>query len=212
MPATMRWFLFGSGQRDGFAFRNDALDGRRVDGDLELVEPAATWIEPMLVAARHPASANEPIGRTTRSELLRFLDRYPRGRELPIMGRSRPPSYTFWMRLRDAPVDVPEMAGTISLRIGETEDLRRYLGHVGYGVYPPARGRNLAERSTRLLLPLAKHHGLNELWITANPENIASRRTCERLGGTLVETVDLPIGHPLYLRGDRQKCRYRIDL
>lgn len=208
----MRWFRLGGRQGNGFAFRDDPLGGRRADGDLELVEPAATWIEPMLVAAAHPACANEPIGRTTRSELLRFLDRFPRGHEAPLPGRSRPPSYTFWMRLRDPPPGVPEMAGTISLRLGETEDLRRYLGHVGYGVYPPARGQHLAERATRLLLPLAKAHGLRELWITANPENLASCRTCERLGATLVETVDLPVGHPLYLRGDRRKCRYRIDL
>ena len=211
MPATMRWFWFG-GQRDAFVFRGDPLDGRRADGDVELVEPAAAWIEPMLIAARHPACAHEPIGQTTRPELLRFLNRYPQGREVSHASKGRPPSYTFWMRLRDVAADVPEMAGTISLRIGETEDLRRYLGHVGYGVYPPARGRHLAERATRLLLPLAKAHGLTELWITANPENHASRRTCERLGATLVETVDLPIGHPLYMRGDRQKCRYRIGL
>lgn len=211
----MRWWRIGSGWFGGnatrFAFLDEPSAGLR-DGELELVEPSAAWIEATLAVARHPACANEAIGRVTPAELRRFVERFPRGREPANPSRGRVPSYTFWMRLRDAPADVPTMAGTVSLRIGDTEDLRRYLGHVGYGVYPPARGRGLAERATRLLIPLARAHGLKELWITANPDNYASRRTCERLGGTLVETIDLPIGHPLYLRGDRQKCRYRIEL
>jgi tagatose 1,6-diphosphate aldolase len=41
-------------------------------------------------------------------------------------------------------------------------------------------------------VPLAVRHGLSELWITCNPDNIASRRTCEAAGAELVEVVDLP--------------------
>jgi tagatose 1,6-diphosphate aldolase len=87
-----------------------------------------------------------------------------------------------------------------------------YYGHIGYNVFPPARGRHLAERACRLVLPLARAYGMRELWITCNPENVASRRTCERLGATLMEVVDLPEGFPLYQRGERQKCRYRLDI
>jgi tagatose 1,6-diphosphate aldolase len=104
------------------------------------------------------------------------------------------------------------MAGTISLRISDDENTRRYYGHVGYLVFPPARGNHYAERSLRLLLPLARRHSMAELWITTNPDNLPSRRTCERLGCEYVETVDLPPNHPLYHRGDRQKCRYRLPL
>ena len=208
----MRWWPPLFRRAEPFGFREPGI---LVDGELSLVEPAAVWIEPILAIARDPRSSHDPIGRTTREEMLRFLDRFPRGRESPNPYRNRAASYTFWMHLRRRstdPPDAPQIGGTVSLRIGETEDLRRYLGHVGYGVHPPARGRHLAERAVRLLLPLARSHGLRELWITANPENAASRRTCERLGGELVDVVDLPIGHPLFLRGDRRKCRYRFDL
>ena len=64
----------------------------------------------------------------------------------------------------------------------------------------------------QLLFGLARRHGLSELWITCNPDNIASRKTCERLGAEYVETVSLPRDHVLYQRGEREKCRYRIDL
>jgi predicted acetyltransferase len=50
------------------------------------------------------------------------------------------------------------------------------------------------------------------LWITCNPENVASRRTCELVGGELVDIVDLPVDSDMYKEGARQKCRYRVKL
>lgn len=183
------------------------------DGELELVEPSPRLIDAVLLVTGSPACAQDPgTANLTRADLLRFVDLFPRGRQRPNLIRQHAPGYTFWMRLRGPGVPC-EMAGSVSLRIGADDtNLVRYLGHIGYGVHPPARGRRLAERATRLLYPLAKAHGMRELWITANPDNHASRRTCERLGGELIDIVDLPPGHPLYERGERQKCRYRCRL
>ena len=102
--------------------------------------------------------------------------------------------------------------GRLSLRIGNTEHIEKYAGHIGYSVDPPYRGRRLAARSCLLILPLARAHGINPLWITCNPENAASRRTCEIIGSTLVETVPIPPTDPLYRWDTKWKCRYRVDL
>lgn len=118
------------------------------------------------------------------------------------------PAYKFKMAL----VGRDEEIGGIDLRVGNTPHLVLYGGHIGYGVNPEHRGHHYAARACRLLLPLARRHGLNPLWITCNPENIASRRTCELAGATLVEIVNVPEDTDLYLHGDRRKCRYRIDL
>lgn len=186
--------------------------GPLIDGELELVEPSPRWVESLLLTAAMPACRSDPAAQLNRHDLLRFLEQFPRGRQRANPFRGHANGYTFWIRLRGPGVPL-EMAGNVSLRLGqEDENLVRYLGHIGYGVYPPARGRHLAERATRLLFPLARAHGHRELWITANPENAPSRRTCERLGGELVDIVDLPAGHPLYERGERRKCRYRITL
>ena len=101
--------------------------------------------------------------------------------------------------------------GYIDLRVGDTEHIVKYAGHIGYRVHAGHRGRRYAARACRLLLPLARRHGLNPLWITCNPDNIASRRTCEIAGAEFVEIVDLPAGTDMYRRGERQKCRYRLD-
>jgi predicted acetyltransferase len=103
-------------------------------------------------------------------------------------------------------------AGEIQLRVGNTEHMRLYGGHVGYGVRPEFRGKHFAARALRLLMPVARRHGLLELWITCNPENVASRRTCELAGAELIEIVDLPPHVDMYQEGERQKCRYRLLL
>jgi tagatose 1,6-diphosphate aldolase len=62
------------------------------------------------------------------------------------------------------------------------------------------------------LLPLIRRHGLTPLWITCNPDNFASRSTCERLGASLVEIVAVPQSEALHARGEHFKCRYRLDV
>ncbi len=119
------------------------------------------------------------------------------------------PEYIFDMVPPDRQAPV---MGRLSLRIGRTEHIEMYAGHIGYSVDPPYRGRRLAARSCLLVLPLARSHGINPLWITCNPENTASRRTCEIIGSTLVETVPIPPDDPLYRWDTKWKCRYRVDL
>lgn len=105
-----------------------------------------------------------------------------------------------------------EQMGEISLRIGHTMEIVQYAGHIGYRVYPEYRGHHYAARSVRLLKPFARRHQFQELWITCNPQNIASRRTCEHAGAVLVNVVGIPPEHDMAQRGTHQVCRYRLDL
>ena len=118
------------------------------------------------------------------------------------------PAYKFRMGKVGLDGDI----GRIELRIGNTHIIVMYGGHIGYGVHPEHRGHHYAARACKLLLPLARLHKLNPLWITCNPDNYASRRTCELAGARLVEIVNLPEGSDMYQAGERQKRRYRIDL
>jgi len=124
----------------------------------------------------------------------------------PVKGWA--PSYDFELRLDG----VAECVGKVRVRIGESHSLEMYSGHLGYGVDPAWRGRHFAERGVRLILPLAKKHGLSTIWITCNPDNRPSRRTCERLGAQFIEIVPLPPDNDMYHRGEREKCRYRLEL
>lgn len=105
-----------------------------------------------------------------------------------------------------------DAVGNVSFRAQPHPMLELYRGHIGYNVDPNYRGRHFAERAVRLLLPFIRVHGFSAIWITCNPTNWPSRRTCERLGATLVEIVPLPPSEEMYAKGDREKCRYRLDL
>jgi tagatose 1,6-diphosphate aldolase len=208
-----------------------------VDHELELVEPDLRYVDELLAACHHPLTRQfmPAQARTTRENILSFVSQNPRGWTTADPSRGISSGYTFWMRIRPQFWAVPlpsngngraagvrpvttfaepeiKIAGSISLRVGHSVNLDRYLGHIGYHVLPPARGRHFAERAARLLLPLARAHGHRLLWITCNPDNTASRRTCERLPSTFVDIVPVPRDNPLYSQGDRQKCRFRVDL
>ncbi|MEZ5938303.1 MAG: GNAT family N-acetyltransferase [Hyphomonadaceae bacterium] len=102
--------------------------------------------------------------------------------------------------------------GRLSFR--PSTDIRNllYAGQVGYRIAEQYRGRGYAAEAVRLLLPIARGRGLDELWVTCNPDNRASIRTLEKIGAVYVETVDLPPGEYYYERGEVQKRRYRIDI
>jgi tagatose 1,6-diphosphate aldolase len=187
--------------------------GPLVDGELQLVAPAPHWIDAMLAAMTHPLSRREDPGAVVnRAQLQQFLKIAPCGLQPPNTIYDRLPTYHFWMHIREEFVPPLPVCGAIGLRVGNNDDTSLYYGHIGYNVFPPARGHHYAERASRLLFPLARRHGMHTLWITCNPDNLASRRTCERLSAHYVETIQVPSNHPLYARGEREKCRYRIDL
>lgn len=116
------------------------------------------------------------------------------------------PSYLFEMRH----ADTGAYMGRIRLRPGWNEETIRYAGQVGYAVEQAYWGHHYAERACRLILPLARRLGLSELWITCQPDNIASRRTLDRLGAQFVEVVNVPDSYPLDAGAIRQKACYRL--
>ncbi len=120
----------------------------------------------------------------------------------------RVPAYDFAVRLAGR----MEAVGRVGLRLGNTDDVVKYIGHIGYGIAEKHRGHGYAAKACRLARPVAIDHGFRTLWITCDPDNYASRRTCEALGCEFVEVVDLPPDSDMYRQGERQKCRYRWDL
>ena len=89
--------------------------------------------------------------------------------------------------------------GNCELRIGNTENLR-LGGHIGYAVKEKYRGNHMAEKACRLLFEEAKRMKMPFVWITFSENNVASRRTCERLGCDLQEIVEID--------SNQKKCIY----
>ena len=129
----------------------------------------------MTAAHAFPFRQYEPI---VGDEIALLLNRYLEGER----ALERVPAYLFDIVLLDG-----SLIGQIDLRIGQSHALVTYAGQVGYGIEPPYRGHGYATEACRLLAPVARDHGMTGLWITCNPDNQASIRTCERLGAHLIE-------------------------
>jgi predicted acetyltransferase len=101
--------------------------------------------------------------------------------------------------------------GCIDLRVGFDEEIY-YSGNIGYRIYEDYRGRGCAAKAASLLFGLAKEHGMEKLMLTCNPDNVASAKTCERIGAKYVEFVRVPKTSEQHQQGDRFKKRFELDL
>ena len=117
------------------------------------------------------------------------------------------PSYLFDI----CSIRTDDVYGRCDLRVGYNEQIY-HGGNIGYSVYEPFRGRRYALKACNLLLELAKFHQMKRLIITCNPENIASRRTCELFGAVYIETIELPEHSVMYKAGDRYKFIYEKSI
>ena len=76
-------------------------------------------------------------------------------------------------------------------------------GHIGYGVAPDFRGDHFAEEMVRFVLPKYRKRKISQVMISADKENLASRKSIEANAGILENIVDID--------GD-EICRYWINL
>jgi len=104
-----------------------------------------------------------------------------------------------------------DFAGKISLRIGDNRH-SYYNGHIGYEIEPEKRGRGYAGKACRLVLPVARAHGMTRLYLTCKESNAASRKTIEKLGGIYIETAKIPEWCFFYKKGIEDYRIYKLLL
>lgn len=116
------------------------------------------------------------------------------------------PAYYFDICLLDG-----TKIGYCDLRIGHNE--KTYIGgNIGYGIDEAYRGHHYAAKACKLLFKQAKKHDMEYLIITCMPDNIASAKTCELVGGKFLEIAQIPEDNEMYEEGKRQVKIYRFDM
>ncbi len=85
------------------------------------------------------------------------------------------PVYRYRITLHDSENSI----GIIVIRIGYNENLY-YGGNIGYFINEEYRGNNYALKACKIIKDVAVAHGMNKIIITCNPDNISSRKTCEK--------------------------------
>ena len=101
--------------------------------------------------------------------------------------------------------------GKISIRIGDNYH-SYYNGHVGYEVDPEYRGHRYSLEALKLVLPVAKHHGMERIYLTCDQSNDASRRIIELSGARLLEIAKVPREYFAWREGIEDHCIYQLDI
>lgn len=117
------------------------------------------------------------------------------------------PAYYFEIVRCDDDIEV----GKCDLRVGHNYNTK-YGGNIGYEIFEPYRGNHYASKACKLLFLLARKHKMSNVIITCDPDNIASRKTCEYSGAELIEIINVPSWNEMYKIGRRKTCQYKVEL
>lgn len=108
--------------------------------------------------------------------------------------------------------DSKDKVGSIDLRLTVEGDMY-YYGHVGYNIKQTFRGNHYAYYACKILFNIAAtEFDIKELIITCSPENIASYKTLMKLGGELIDFVEVPKHLFLYKIGEKTKYVFKYKL
>ncbi len=110
-----------------------------------------------------------------------------KGYDEPDLDKGYKPRYMFSIVL----IETNEYVGEVYFAVDTS--LRQYLrGHISYGVYPAYRGHNYALKACFLIKQVALAHGFSRVFIGSHYENVASRKTIEKLGASPITKEDVP--------------------
>lgn len=110
------------------------------------------------------------------SDYLNDLNNYSKGNNLP---QGEVITSTFWL------IDKEEVVGVVRIRHQEVE----CAGHIGYDISPNCRNRGYGYKILKLALEKSVEIGMEEVILTCNIENIASKKIIEKNNGKLLGTI-----------------------
>lgn len=80
-----------------------------------------------------------------------------------------------------------KIIGMINIRLALNEKLKKFGGNIGYCIRPTERGKGYNKINLYLALLCCQEHGIKEVLMDCDKENIASAKTMLALGGKLIK-------------------------
>lgn len=125
------------------------------------------------------APAPKDINENTYGDWLQSKSDMAKGINLP---EGFIPCTTFWVMLDD------KIIGLANIKHYLNDFLRKKGGHIGLSIAKDYRRKGLGLKTTKLLIEKARNEfGIEDILFTNEPENIASRQMCEKLGAELTD-------------------------
>lgn len=175
---------------------------------ISLVLPSSTYSESYVAAVREfHADGNkhaeyygelDPDSLKDPAVFQLFVARLQKQRDGIDLPEGYVPATEFWIITEDG-----EYAGRLHIRHVLNDYLRDFGGHIGYNVRPSLRGKGIGTEALRLGLQEARKLGLQNVLITCDDDNIASKKIIEKNGGVLENKIP---------NGIIEKCRYWVKI
>lgn len=109
-------------------------------------------------------------------DYLNCLRNHSKGKDL-LQGEVK--TSTFWL------IDKNEVVGVVRIRHQEVE----YAGNIGYDISPDCRNRGYGSEILKLALEKSIEIGIEEVILTCNIDNTASKKIIEKNNGKLLGTI-----------------------
>lgn len=122
---------------------------------------------------------SNPVSGMTFDQYKKWLkewDSWSKGDSLPD---GFVPQVSYWLMYKGEPV------GFGKIRHDLTESSRAFGGNIGYAIDPNHRGKGFASEFLRLMLIKAREMNVQEILLTVEKYNYASKRVCEKNSGEL---------------------------
>lgn len=122
---------------------------------------------------------SNPVSGMTFDQYKKWLkewDSWSRGDSLPDGFVTQ---VSYWLMYKGEPV------GFGKIRHDLTESSRAFGGNIGYAIDPNHRGKGFASEFLRLMLIKAREMNVQEILLTVEKYNYASKRVCEKNSGEL---------------------------
>lgn len=99
-----------------------------------------------------------------------------------ILSEESVPAETFFLvRVRDN-----KIVGMTNIRLALNEKLKKFGGHIGYSIRPTERRKGYNKVNLYLALLECQRHGIKEVLMDCNKDNIGSSSTMKAFGGVLI--------------------------
>lgn len=112
---------------------------------------------------------------------LEMQDSWSRGEQLPL---GFVPQTIFWL------YDGDQVVGIGKIRHSLNDNSRQIGGNIGYAIDPLYRGRGYATQLLIRLVTRARDMGIDEILLTVEKYNPASRKVIEKAGGHLIKETE----------------------
>ena len=157
------------------------------------IEDKGNWIE--YIKEYHLDKGAKPLGCTENIDYEDWLNKIKNEYIGIDLQEGRVPSSVYFLMIDN------KIVGHLSIRHSiDNEFLKRYGGHIGYGVRPSERRKGYATIMLALALEKCNELGLEDVMVTCKEDNIGSFKTIENNGGVLEKIIFIP----------EENCNFRI--